>query len=122
MKSYKDLEIYQQAFKFAMDCHKISLALPKYELYETGSQLRRASQSVRANIVEGYGRKDYKKEFLRFLIFAHASNLEAKDHLEMLNELYQLDGITEIIEDADKLGKQIYSFIMYVDKNWKTKR
>ncbi len=120
MKSYKDLDIYNNAFRLAIDCNRMSMKLPKHELYETGSQLRRSSQSVRANIVEGYGGKDYKKEFIRFLVFAHASNLETKDHLEMLHELYAVEGITELIEKVDNLGKQIFAFIKYVEKNWKT--
>lgn len=120
MKSYKDLDIYNNAFRLAVDCNRLSMKLPKYELYETGSQLRRSSQSTRTNIVEGYGRKDYKKEFVRYLVFAHASNLETKDHLEMLKELYGVEGINELIDKVDNLGKQIFAFIRYVEKNWKT--
>ena len=44
MKSYRDLEIYQSAYKLAIDVHKMSLTLPKYELYEQGSQIRRRSE------------------------------------------------------------------------------
>lgn len=36
--------------------HQIFLQLSKYELYELGSQIRRSSDSVPTNIVEGYGR------------------------------------------------------------------
>jgi len=41
--------------------------LPKFEMYEEGSQIRRSAKSVAANIVEGYGRRRYKQEFIRFL-------------------------------------------------------
>jgi four helix bundle protein len=47
----------------------MSLKLPKHELYELGSQLRRSSDSVTTNIVEGYGRKRYKADFIKFLTF-----------------------------------------------------
>lgn len=40
MKSNRDLEIYQMAYKLALEVHKMSLTLPKYELYEQGSQVR----------------------------------------------------------------------------------
>ncbi len=36
-KSYRELEIYQLAYKLAMKIHYMSLKLPKYELYEEGS-------------------------------------------------------------------------------------
>lgn len=39
MKNYKDLEIYQLAYEFAIETHAISLQLPAYELYEQGSQV-----------------------------------------------------------------------------------
>ena len=60
MKSYRDLEIYKKVFQLSLEVHKTSLSLPKYELYEQGSQVRRSSKSITANSVEGYGRKGIK--------------------------------------------------------------
>jgi len=85
-QSYKDLEIYQLGHRLAVEVHRVSLALPKFELYEQGCQLRRAAKSVPANIVEGFGRRRYKGEFIRFLTYAHASCSETIEHLEILIE------------------------------------
>lgn len=74
MKSYKDLDIYNISFELFIETHKASFLLPKYELYELGSQLRRSADSVNSNIVEGYGRKKYKQDFLKFLTHSHSSN------------------------------------------------
>jgi four helix bundle protein len=60
MKDYTDLEIYQTSMSLFFTVHPASLLLPKYELYELGSQIRRSADSVVSNIVEGYGRKRYK--------------------------------------------------------------
>ena len=49
--SYQSLQVYQRAHAFGVACHKLSMDLPKLELLEAGSQLRRASKSVSANIV-----------------------------------------------------------------------
>ena len=68
MNSYKDLDIYKMALDLFYKVHPASLLLPKYELYELGSQLRRSSDSIVSNIVEGYGRKRYKADFIRFLV------------------------------------------------------
>lgn len=76
MKSYKDLDIYNLGLSLFYKTHIISLKLPKYELYELGSQVRRSSDSVVTNIVEGYGRKRCKQDFIKFLTYSHASNLE----------------------------------------------
>ncbi|WP_243699209.1 four helix bundle protein [Flavobacterium hiemivividum] len=81
MKSYKDLDVYNLALSLFYRTHRLSLTLPKYELYELGSQIRRSSDSVATNIVEGYGRKRYKMDFIKFLTYSHASNLETICHL-----------------------------------------
>ena len=71
MKNYRDLDIYNESYRLAVEVHKMTFKLPKYELYEEGSQIRRSSKSITSNIVEGYGRRKYKAEFIRFLIFSH---------------------------------------------------
>jgi four helix bundle protein len=56
-RSYEDLEIYSLAKKLAVKLHKITIEkLPKFEMFEEGSQARRSSKSVVSNIVEGFGR------------------------------------------------------------------
>ncbi len=37
--SYRDLEIYKVSFELFSRTHKLPLRLPKYELFELGSQL-----------------------------------------------------------------------------------
>ncbi|MCP5005831.1 MAG: four helix bundle protein [Planctomycetes bacterium] len=39
-QSYKDLDIYKMAHKLAIEIHEMSLKLPKFEMYEEGSQIR----------------------------------------------------------------------------------
>ncbi len=68
--SYRNLDIYKIAFDLFLKTHKASLLLPKYELFELGSQLRKPSDSVITNIVEGYGRSTYRNDYIRFLITA----------------------------------------------------
>src|SRR6188768_2505068 len=85
--SYRNLEVWQLARTISIDIHKLTLTeLPKFEMYEVGSQIRRSSKSVRSNIVEGYGRKKYQQEYLKHLIYALGSNDETIDHLETLYE------------------------------------
>ncbi len=99
MNSYKELEIYQMAYRLAIEVHRVSLKLPNYELYEQGSQIRRSSKSIKDNIAEGYGRRRYKDEFIRFLIFAHASCDETISQLCMINELhFENNGLLKLIE------------------------
>ncbi|MEM1002607.1 MAG: four helix bundle protein, partial [Bacteroidota bacterium] len=58
--------MWQLSDKLVVQIHKMSLRdLPKFEYYEVGSQIRRSMKSVKSNIVEGYGRRRYKKEFIK---------------------------------------------------------
>lgn len=60
-QSYKDLEVYSLAKEPSVKVHKMTLEyLPKFEMYEEGSQIRRSSKSIVSNIIEGFGRRSYK--------------------------------------------------------------
>ena len=120
MNSYKDLQIYRTAFGLAKDVHLLTMQLPKHELFELGSQLRRSAQSVRANIVEGYGRRRYKNEFLKFLHYSESSLLETESHINMIYELYQLEASQELLNNYKQLGQQLHKFIQYVENQWRS--
>jgi four helix bundle protein len=124
--SYRNLEIWQLARDVAVSIHRMTLEeLPKFEMYEEGSQIRRSIKSVRSNIVEGYGRRLYKQDFIRFLTYAHASCDESIDHLETLFEtgsladepLYQ-----DLHSRLNTLGGKLNRFIQGVEANHQSVR
>ncbi len=122
MKSYKDLEVYQLAYQYALEVHELSMRLPKYELYEQGSQVRRSSKRIKDTIAEGYGRRRYKDEFIRFLIFAHSSCDETISQLEMISEIHFPENpLTDLINKYDQLGRKLNRFIQYVEHHWQTR-
>lgn len=93
--------------------------LPKFEQFETGQQIRRSIKSVRANIVEGYGRRRYKQDYIKFLVHAMGSADETFDHLEVLWETKSLtdeDKYTKLRSDLDLLGKKLNKFIQSVNE------
>ncbi len=120
-KSYRDLEIYRLSYDLALEIHRMSMKLPKYELYEEGSQIRRSSKGVSTCIVEGYGRRKYKNDFVRFLVYAQASCDETEVHLNFIHDAGHIDGQTyqELYAKNDMLGRKINKFIQYVEKEWK---
>lgn len=118
--SYKNLEIWQEAKELSIVIHEMTLALPRFEQFEEGQQIRRSSKSVRANIVEGYGRRRYRAEFIRFLVIAQASNDETIDHLETLFETKSLTNqkqFDDLHARLQCLGRKINNFIKAVDGN-----
>ena len=115
---YKELEIWREARQLVIDIHQMTLRqLPKFEIYEVGSQIRRSMKSVKANIVEGYGRRDYKNDFIRFLGFARASLDETADHLDTLFDTGSLKDealYLQLRERLDSLGRKLNNFIKTV--------
>ena len=89
MASYRDLEIYTLSYDLAIKIHKMSLKLPKYEMFEEGSQIRKSSKGISSCIVEGYGRKKYKADFIKFLVYAHASCDETILHLNFIGDTHE---------------------------------
>jgi four helix bundle protein len=120
--NYKQLDIYQSAMELFLNIHPLSLKLPKFEMYELGGQVRRSADGVVSNIVEGYGRRKYKAEFVRFLIFSHSSCLETQNHIEKLIVLYPdyEENFKKLHSLYNYLGISIFKYISYVEKNWKS--
>ncbi len=94
-------------------------------MFEEGSQIRRSIKSVKATIVEGYGRRSYKQDFIKFLNYAIASNDETIDHLETLYETKSLQDrafYERIHKKLETLGRKLNLFIQAVEKEHKSHR
>lgn len=116
MSGYRDLNIYTKAYELAVKIHHASTKLPKFELYEQGSQIRRSSQSIKDNIAEGYGRRRYIGDYVKFLIYEQASCDECYNQLHMIQELYpELTEFAGLSEEVDGLGKMINKFIQSIE-------
>jgi four helix bundle protein len=121
MKSYRDLDIYVESRRLANEIHKISLTLPKHELYEEGSQIRRSSKAVTSLIVEGYGRGRYKAEFIKYLVYSISECDETIVHLDFLYDTGSLadkSRYQELKYEYEILSKKINKFIQWVEENW----
>ncbi|MBX9784180.1 MAG: four helix bundle protein [Chitinophagaceae bacterium] len=121
MKSYRELEVYKESKLLASEIHKMSLALPKFEMYEEGSQIRRSSKAVTSAIVEGYGRKRYKQDFIKFLVYAQSECDETIVHLDFLFDTESLKDKSvydSFFERYTILSKKINNFIQWVEENW----
>ena len=84
--NYRDLRIYQIAKKLQNELYKELIRIPRYWQIPEVDQAIRSSSSATSNIVEGYGRKYYPKEFYRFLDFSMSSSDETQNHVEELFE------------------------------------
>jgi len=123
---YADLEIYKLAHKLAVEVHTMTLKqLPKFEMYEEGAQARRSSKSVVSNIVEGFGRRRYKQEFILFLTYSQASCDETRVHLELLFDTGSLENrevFEKLRDNYNELGAKIMAFTKSVERGHLTRK
>jgi four helix bundle protein len=102
-KSYEDLEVWQKAHQLVLDVYRVS----RSEVYGLSSQLRRASVSVAANIVEGF-RRPTKSDKARFYQIALASSDETHYHLRLAHDLGYSDTVA-LRAQANEVGRMLNS-------------
>ena len=67
INSFKDLIVYQKAYRLAMDIFEISKTFPNEEKYSLTDQIRRSSRSVTSCIAESWAKRRYVKSFINKL-------------------------------------------------------
>ncbi len=110
--NFKDLKIWEKSHQLTLQVYKLTRELPKSETFGIISQIQRASSSVPANIVEGFGRKG-KNEFIQFLYQAKGSLVETQYFLILIKDLNYANKTTIdiLIEQYEELAKMLNSFI-----------
>lgn len=85
--SFKNLELWKAAQKFALDACALADALPpKRSADIAGRQLIRSATSVAANIAEGHGRFSLQA-YSNYLSIAKASATESRSWIDLLMRL-----------------------------------
>ena len=64
MGSYKDLIVYQKAYKLAMDIFERTKKFPTEEKYSITDQIRRSSGSIGGQLAEAWGKRRFEKHFI----------------------------------------------------------
>ncbi len=117
-KGLAGLAVWQESIALAKTIHQgILPKLPETEKWAMASQLRRSSQSISANIAEGYGRY-YYQETIRFCYIARGSLEETYTFLYLAKELGYIDenDFQELNVSMESLKKLIGGYIKYLKK------
>lgn len=112
-ESFEDPDIYLLSKEPSIKVHALPVdTLPGFEMYEEGSQIRRSSKSAVSNIVEGFGGRGYKNEFIQFLTYSIASCDETRVHLGIPRETGSLGkGLFKNLFDRyEELGAKLFNF------------
>ena len=109
-RSFKDLIVWQKAYRLVLEVYKITKTFPRHETYCLTQQIRRAAISLPSNIAEGYGRK-HKAEYQQFLSIAYASLLELETQYLLSLDLDYINK-NDIIENLIKeVSSMLYRMI-----------
>jgi four helix bundle protein len=100
VRDYTKIKAWQLADDLTVSVYERTRSFPREEVYGLTSQLRRASYSVPANIVEGASRES-KRDYLHFLYIARGSLSETQYFIHLARRLRYLSD-----QDADTLHEQ----------------
>lgn len=84
--AYKKLQLYRSAHQLVLRVYRLTARYPREEQFGLTSQMRRASVSVPANIIEGWARSTHKDK-RSFYIIARGSLAELLYYLDLSAEL-----------------------------------
>ncbi len=114
IRTYRDLDVYQESYEAAMAVSKLTKKFPPREQLELARQLRRSARSIPANIAEGWAKRDSAPEFKRYLQMAVGSCHETEVWLSMSKD----EGyITR--EEHDALAKKYERIGVMLRSLWK---
>jgi len=116
MRDYTKIAAWQKADDLTVAVYQATRSFPRDEVYALTSQVRRASYSVPANIVEGASR-DSKKDYLHFLYIARGSLAETRYFLHLAGRLNCLTPGQQkpLIEQADEAARVLAGLIRSVE-------
>lgn len=108
LRSYRELEVWQEAMNLAEEIYRISADFPPAERYGLVSQIRRASVSVPSNIVEGHARPT-TRDYLRFLGISLGSLAEMETQLLLAHRLDYIDSVRldQLLRTNDRVGRML---------------
>jgi len=115
----ENLRVWQQAIDLAVRVHQEALPhLPREERHALALQLRRAVQSISANIAEGYGRYTFK-DSLHFYYIARGSLEETYSHLLLAYRLGYLSKATfdALAADIHNLRRALNGYLKFIKEH-----
>lgn len=112
MKDFKQILLWRRSHQLTLKIYKITLQLPKQDLDELISQMRRLSTAISTAIAGGYGRAN-ESELAKTLMQATCSASELEYQLLLVKDLNYLDEslYNELTKEIIEIRMMLYSSI-----------
>jgi len=114
--NHKNLAAWKKSIALIKEVYKITVKLPKEEMYGITNQIRRASISIASNIAEGASRSSLN-ERKRFYQIARSSLVEVDTQMEICIELKYV--VIEEIKKLDEEMNHVFALLTAMVKNTK---
>ena len=116
--SFKELIVYQKAYKLAMDIFEVSKKFPKEEKYSLTDQIRRSSRAVTSSLAESWAKRRYEKSFINKLTDSLGEEHETETWLDYSRDCQYISLATheKILTGYEEVRKMIISMINNPDK------
>jgi four helix bundle protein len=107
--SFRDLIVWQKGMDLAEKVHRATRSFPSEDLFTLGTQLRRAANSVPANVSEGFNRRS-RSAYRSHVAIALGSNAEVQTHLELCRRLRLIEQavVAELVSLAEEIGRLLH--------------
>ena len=115
IKHFRDLEVYQKAFKTSMRIYEISKAFPVEEKYSLTDQIRRSSRSVCSNLAEAWRKRKYTAVFKNKLTDSMQEASETQSWLEFCLACKYIE--KALFDELDNEYEGIILMINKMEKN-----
>ena len=110
IRSFRDLEVWQESMEVVVDCYRLTGDFPKWELHGgLSAQMRRAAGSIPANLAEGHARQT--NVYRNHVGIALGSHAELDTVLEVAIRVghVQRDAIQALLERLARLGRRLHA-------------
>jgi four helix bundle protein len=100
ISSHEDLEVFQMAYRAALEIFELTRTFPRTEQYSLTDQIRRSSRSVCANMAEAFRKRYYPRSFFAKIIDCEGEAAETQVWIKFALSHQYLDK-----KKADELNK-----------------
>ena len=109
IKSYRDLDVYQLAFKSAIQIFDFSKKWPTEERYSLTDQIRRSSRSVCSNIAEAWRKRRYPPHFISKLSDSDSEAAETEVWLDFAFNCQYIENnhYRELMDNYDHICRML---------------
>ena len=116
--SFKDLIVYQKAYKVSMEIFYLTQSYPREETYSLTDQIRRSSRSVTANLAESWAKRRYIKVFVNKLTDSLGEALETENWLLYSKDCGYIseENFHDLMLQYDEVRKMLISMINKPEK------